>query len=363
MQELQQVGQLLVESKPLPALEQLLAWAREHLPEMVTNIELQMSRVNLVIQNFQQGLMTMPEYQTNLLQINKGILYLLDECKKEVGTSLTDAGSAALHEYHAHTCDRVAHSDSFRGIFRDQQHPVQFYFLYGGDLQSHEGMFRRISYDLEGRLQDYLNPELQSSIQALQLEMTFEFSGQLEHYKQNILRSFFSMLGLPPNEHEPLLEKDLAYVLKHSPRLQNMQATDYVCTYLHISQYDWDVELTPAAGRWFIKEFCQGGQVETPTNILFFLAIEYDEADTEIRDQVITILENADFLQPLPELDMVPMRDIGRWLERYKQVSPNSRTRKELLKTTFGNAREHYMEDVELELKKIIDQYNNNILQ
>ncbi|MGH1434078.1 MAG: hypothetical protein ACRBG0_06425 [Lewinella sp.] len=363
MQALQQVGQLLVESKPLPALEQLLAWAREQLPEMVNDIELQMSRVNLVVQNFQQGLMTMSDYQTNLLQINSGILYLLDECKKSVGASTTDAGGAALHEYHAYTCDRVAHSDTFRQLFGEQKQPVQFYFLYGGDLQSHEGLFRRISYDLEGRLQDYLNPELKTNIQSLQLEMTFEFSRQLEHYKQNILRSFFSMLGLPPNEHEPLLEKDLTYALERSPRLQNLKPTDYVCVFLHISQYDWDPDLTPAAASWFIKEFCQEGKVNTPVTILFFLAIEYDEEDADLKSEILAALEMAERLQPLPELDMVAQRDIGRWLEHYKQVSPNSRTRKELMKTVFGNSREHYMEDVELELKKIIDQYNNNIVQ
>lgn len=363
MQALQQVGQLLVESKPLPALEQLLVWAREQLPEMVNNIELQMSRVNLVVQNFQQGLMTMSDYQTNLLQINNGILYLLDECKKSVGTSITDAGGAALHEYHAYTCDRVVHSDTFRALFNQQQQPVQFYFLYGGDLQSHEGLFRRIAYDLEGRLQDYLNPELQTNIQALQLEMTFEFSRQLEHYQQNILRSFFSMLGLPPNEHEPLLEKDLAYALERSPRLQNLKPTDYVCVFLHISQYDWDADLTPAAARWFIKVFCQEGKVKASAAMLVFLAVEYDEEDTELKAEIMTALESAEHLSRLPELDMVNQRDIGRWLEHYKQVSPNSRTRKELLKTVFGNAQEHYMEDVELELKKIIDQYNNNIVQ
>lgn len=363
MQALQQVGQLLVESKPLPALEQLLVWAREQLPEMVNDVELQMSRVNLVVQNFQQGLMTMSDYQTNLLQINNGILYLLDECKKSVGTSTTDAGGAALHEYHAYTCDRVAHSDSFRQLFSQQQQPVQFYFLYGGDLQSHEGLFRRIAYDLEGRLQDYLNPELQTNIQALQLEMTFEFSRQLEHYQQNILRSFFSMLGLPPNEHEPLLEKDLTYALERSPRLQNLKSTDYVCVFLHISQYDWDPDLTPAAARWFIKEFCQEGKVNTAAAMLVFLAVEYDEEDLDLKAEIMEALETAEQLQRLPELDMVAQRDIGRWFEHYKQVSPNSRTRKELLKTVFGSTQEHYMEDVELELKKIIDQYNNNIVQ
>ena len=64
-------------------------------------------------------------------------------------------------------------------------------------------------------------------------------------------------------------------------------------------------------------------------------------------------------MQALPELGMVEKRDIGQWLERYKQLSPNSRSRKELMKTAFGPESEYYMEDVELELKKIIDNFNN----
>ena len=352
-----------MESKPLPALEKLLAWAKAHVPTMVNSIELQFARVNLVVQNFQQGLMTMPEYQTNLLQINNGILFLLEECKKNAPPANIATDGAPLHEYHAYTCDRVEQKDTFRKFFSEQEYPVQFYFLYGGDLQSHEGMFRRIAYDLEGRLQDYLNPELQTSIQAVQLEMTFEFSQQLEHYQQNILRSFFSMAGLPPNEHEPLLEKDLNYVLERSPRMHHLKPTDYICAYLHISQYDWDSQLTPAATRWFINEFCRKGQLETNTTVLFFLAIEYDEADEALRQEVVAALNTAESLRPLPELGMVHQRDIGRWLEQYKQTAPNSRARRELLRSIFGTSPEHYMEDVELELKKIIDQYNNNIVQ
>lgn len=362
MQELQQVGQLLVASKPLEALTLLLQWAKKNLPEMAGNVELQQSRVNLTIDTFSKGLMSTPDYQTELLKINNGILYLLEECKKSIPSDTSKTGTA-LHEYHAYTCDRVDHSDSFRQFFSVGKTPVQFYFLYGGDLQSHESLFRRIAYDLEGRLQDYLNPQLETSTQALQLEMTFEFSRQLPHYQQNILRSFFSMLGLQPNEHEPLLQRDLTYALERSPRLQGLKATDYVCVYLHISQYDWDKALTPAAAKWFVSEFCHEGNVATQPTIVIFFGIEYDEADAKIKGEVLEAVQKSETLQPLPELGMVHQRDIGQWLERYKQVSPNSRTRRELLNTAFGTATEHYMEDVELELKKIIDQYNNTILQ
>ncbi|MEM1214220.1 MAG: hypothetical protein AAGJ82_00945 [Bacteroidota bacterium] len=363
MSPLAQARKFVAEGKPLEALAAFKRWAQEHLPSMVSDVELQQARVNMLVDNFRKGLTSMADYNTSLLQINNGILFLLDEAvKKAPPTNLsTGQRNPPLHEYHAYTCDRIEQNDRFRECYGKAATPVQFYFLYGGDLQSHEGFFRRISYDLEGRLQDYLNPNLALSSQAVQLEMTFEFSRQLAHYKQNILRSFFSMLGLPPNEHEPLLEKDLSYVLERSPRLKNLQATDYICVYLHISQYDWDPEVTPDGTRWFINEFCQKGNLPTPAPLLFFLAIEYDEEDAALREEVLQVLQTAETLQPLPELGMVTTRDIGGWLERYKQLSPNSRTRRELLKTTFPE-RENYMEDVELAFKKIIDQYNNNLL-
>jgi len=358
MQALQEIGRLLVEGKPDQALEKLRVWARVHLPEKVSDIELQLSRINMTMQTFTKGLMTMPDYQANVLQINNGILLLLEECKAE-STQGTASSLPTLHEYHAYTCDRIEHSDTFRNAFDQATEPVQFFFIYGGDMQSHEGLFRRIAYDVEGRLLDYLNPDLDNKTKALQLEMTFEFSRQLPHYKQNILRSFFSMLGLPPNEHEALLERKLDYVLERSPRTQTLKQSDYICIYLHISQYDWDPHLTPEAARWFVNEFCNCTLPIDSPRILVFFAIEYDEEDEAIKKEVKEALKTAQKLHILPELGMVEKRDLGQWLEKYKQLSPNSRARKEILNTAFGTEREFYMEDVELELKKIIDNFNN----
>lgn len=358
MQTLIEIGRLLIEGKHQLALEKFRDWAKANMPDKLTDVELQLSRVNLNIQTFAKGLMTMAEYQANMLQVNNGVFLLLEECKQEQNKGKTSS-LPTLHEYHAYTCDRVEHSDIFRNNFDLTPESIQFFFLYGGDMQSHEGLFRRIAYDLEGRLLDYLNPDLETRTKALQLEMTFEFSRQLPHYKQNILRSFFSMMGLLPNEHEALLERDLAYVMERSPRIQGMKAGDYICIYLHISQYDWDAELTPEAARWFITTFCAVELATEMPRFVVFFAIEYDEEDEEIRKEVQEALTTAETLIPLPELGMVEKRDIGQWLERYKQLSPNSRSRKELMKTAFGTESEYYMEDVEVELKKIIDNFNN----
>ncbi|MEZ4985092.1 MAG: hypothetical protein R2795_08675 [Saprospiraceae bacterium] len=102
MQALQVVGQLIVEGKPVEALEALLQWVRLNMPNVRSDVELQLARVNMALQSFNAGLVTVAEYQTQLQQINKGILYLLDECKKTLPLrpSLVSACLARLPRLH-----------------------------------------------------------------------------------------------------------------------------------------------------------------------------------------------------------------------------------------------------------------------
>ncbi len=366
MQSLDDIRGLITESKTKLALEALQQWAESHLPEQRNTVDLLLARFHQNAQAFVVGTVSMEDYQVEVTRINQGVLTLIDAFRAPApapgATAAAPAPRPALHEYHAHTCDRVSHSDTFRTHFAGvDTHRVLFYYLYGGDLQSHEGFFRRTAYHLEGRLEDYLSSGVAATRRVLQLEMTFEFSRQPELYKQNILRSFFTMLKLPPNEHEPLLTRDLCYVLDQSPLLKGMSADDFVCVYLHISEYHWDAALTPAAARWFIREFCEAEPAADRPRFLFFFAIEYEEDHESIRDQVRTALEQSDYVLALPELDMVEQRDIALWLETYKQLAPGTRERKTLLKDNFPDE-EHYMEDVELALRRIIDQYNNRIV-
>jgi len=90
---------------------------------------------------------------------------------------------------------------------------------------------------------------------------------------------------------------------------------------------------------------------------LFFLAIEYDEEDEQRIREIHQAVEKSEHIQPLPELGMVYRRDVGKWLEKYKKIAPMSRERKRLFKENFPDE-EYYMEDVEIALKKIIDDYN-----
>ncbi len=359
------IGSLLVESKTKEALERLQEYVRTAYPEKLNEVALQLSRYHMAVEVFGKGFVTMAEHQAALMQINSGILALLDECKQQADTATPGAaptGRAALNEYHTYTCNRIEQADDFRTRFAVLKGAKQqFYYLYGGDMHSHEGFFRRTAYDLEGRLLDYLNPDLALTCKTLQLEMTFEFSRQLDLYKQNILRSLFTMLGVSPNEHEPLLNRDLAYAAAASPRLTDLSAHDYVCIFIPISQYDWDAELTPNAARWFIRDFCGAELPAEWPMFLFFFAIEYDEEDQHLAGEVRQAIGESEQLHVLPELTKVQKRDLASWLERYKQLAINSRERRELLQQHFGETDTYYMEDVEPRLKKIIDTYNNHL--
>ncbi|MEM8907683.1 MAG: hypothetical protein AAGD05_07535, partial [Bacteroidota bacterium] len=237
---------------------------------------------------------------------------------------------------------------------------TQFYYLYGVDMQSHLGFFNRIAYDLEGRLQDYLGNSVAQNRRALKIELSFEESDVLEHYKENILKSLFASFCIPVDDHEPLLKKNLSFAYQKSPTLKGLNANDYVCVFISISEYDWDPELTPQATRWFIHDFCEGDLSEEMPTFLFFFAIQYEEEDVEIREEVEAIVKESKSIEAIPELSMVSKGHIDKWLQKYRSVAPSTPERKALLKFHFGRERQFYMENVELALQKIIDEYNQS---
>lgn len=358
MPALDNINRYLLEGKTEDALEELLAWCDQNFPEKSKEVILQITRFKQAKNKFIKGLMTSEEYQVLHQNVNLAIQLILEECKTN-SNHIKEESKPALHEYHSYTCDRVDQSDTFKQLFKGASgRKAQFYYLYGGDMQSHEGMFRRIAYDLEGRLLDHLNPDLESSRQAKQIELTFELSNNLDIYKENILKSFFAALNIPVNEQEPLLERTIQDVCAKSPIAKGLSANDYICTYIHISEYDWNPKLTTTAARWFIREFCQPQLPDNAPSFLFFFAIEYDEENEDIIAEVKDIVHKSDKIKALPELGMVHNRDIGKWFETYKRIAPTTRDRKKMIKEKFGAGSEHYMEDIEIHLQRIIDEYN-----
>jgi len=289
-------------------------------------------------------------------QVRQACLLLIDNLRP---TDLKEKPGQSFHEYHSYTCDRVEQSDRFKEILISENTRKNHYFyLYGFYLQSHKGLFKRIAYELEGRLRDVLNPNQESGSKTLQIDLPLKYSNNVEVFKLDILKDFFTAFGLAVNECEPLLEKNLAWLRQNSPALQGYGPDDYVCVFVSISEWDWDKKITPEITRWMIQNFCEVEMPADSPSFLFFFAVSYEDENSPVEQQVEEVISKGKFVVGLPELNMVPMRDIASWFNRYSFIRESARDLVALRNQYFANAREHYMDDVETVLRKIIDEYN-----
>lgn len=292
-------------------------------------------------------------------QITDALLKLIDQIEESdlINNSTT---AVPIHYYHQHTCDRVEQSDCFRAFYNQKKEQKKhYYYIFGLDMQSHIGLFKRLAYDLEGRLEDFLNPNLETTKKSLKLELTFETSNNLDFYKENVLKSLFAACSISVDEQAPLLEKKLTDVLTHSPSIQGLGADDFVSIFMSISEWDWDAEVTPNIVRWFIQSFCGDDLPATSPTFVFFFAIIYEEDDSEVEKEIRATIDGSTNVEALPELNMVELRDIKKWFAKYRLLADSSRERKALIEKHFGKEKEFYMEDVEIEFQKIIDAYNS----
>ncbi len=350
--------------RALADLRDYVAAAR---PAYVSEVTLLENRRAATERENRQGLLLGDPYEARRNALTRALLGLINQIETAADP---DAGAAAgpppVHDYHAYTVDRVEQNDAFYQVHRRREttDKCDFYYLYGGDLHEHELFFRRLAYDIEGRLLDPANPDLPLACRVEQIvPTTIDFSTDAELYRQNMLRAFFAKTGLQPDAHAPLLTRDLTYLLAHAPRLQGLTAADFVTVYFKISDYEWDATLTPATLRWFIEHFCQPIPlpVAAPT-FLFFFAVEYDEEDAAIKAEIKTAVDAAEFIVPLPELAKLQQRDIGRWLERYEMLFVPPQRPRTFLRATFAREADHYMADVHPILKKLIDEYNTRLI-
>lgn len=134
-------------------------------------------------------------------------------------------------------------------------------------------------------------------------------------------------------------------------------------SFWHVSHWTWHKDLTPDAARWFILEFCQCNlQPDTPL-FLFFFSFDYDEAfNSNVKAEILEVVEQSPYVQALPELDMVQRQDVGAWLAHHPQFVPNVQLRNQIIQQHF-NAPEFFMEEVERILTKIIDDSKNHLIQ
>lgn len=354
---LKDIENSLLSGETKMALEDLLEWVRAHLPEKENEVMSTLGRFNKAVRDRNRNDITEDFYQTEYTKIILVTQDVLSICRHSGAPS---EGGAVLHLHHKHTCDRVPQNDDYQKFSLEASAgKARFYYLYGDEQQSHEGFFRRICYELEGRLFDYLHTGIQASCKVVTAELTFDFSQDPTIYRMNVLKSLLAGLGVPVNELEPLLERNLLYLYEKSPLLRDLGPKDFVCVLIQIGQWDWHPQLTPEAAKWFIYEFCKCEIPAESPRFLFFLGVEFDGTDDTVRKEVQAAVAAGQELKPLPELGMVQLNDVGRWLGKYKILAQTSTEQRHLLQEHFADNREFYMEEVELRLEKIITEFNN----
>lgn len=356
-------------TEDMPLLFQRLKYLMLNDSQVYNTVLLQESRYKEATTSWINGLLSKEDSDLTVNQVRNALLILIDNLQpddlkpSERPDQQDTSPKVILHDYHRFTCDRVEHSDAFTIAFGKHRNTRKhFFFLYGLDLQSHRGMFSRIAYDLEGRLADYLNPGLETACNALTIELSFDVSNDLEVYKQNILKNLFLSLDVPVNESAPLTEKSLNWLLGRSPKVQGLGAKDFLCVFVAISEYDWEPDITPEVTRWFINTFCKENLEEEFPTILFFFAIIYEDDNSPVETEVRALVRSSELVTGLPELNMVAKRDVARWFSKYSFIAPSSTRLKAIRDQHFGQDQEFFMEDVELKLKRLIDDYNLGVL-
>lgn len=273
-------------------------------------------------------------------------------------------GKTKFNTHHQYTANRIQQDGDFIKYIYQQKatnEKLHFFFLHGGDLQEHKGLYKRFVHKLAGRGADFKEGYKAADIIVKDFD-AIRFPGytEAETLKIGIASALMDSLNIPERDMTKVLNKNLAFALTASPDLKDLSNQDKVCFLLSISETNWQPNLTPAITRWFITHFCQKNLPAEMPHFYFFFSVEYDEDNEEIKEQLDTVLDQAQFTVALPELDMVTKKDVRAWFDKYEKFWPRKRMAKKTMKKYFDKEDEEmYMEDVQFLLLKIINEINN----
>lgn len=257
--------------------------------------------------------------------------------------------------YHRLTCNRIYQLDAFNSyINKKKENELYFNLIYGEGLNAPKSFFRRIVMELDGRAMDYLNPEVEI-LDIYAQTIPLEFSKSFDITKLNLIKKLAAIYELPLNTvlHELTLEA----IFSQSPKVDEI-----ACLYIEISEYDWDLKTTPHLINWFINDFCRFGEAIGGVKFYCFFSFVFEEDDMPIEEEVINTFQQHQQINILPKLEKVSRRDVKKWFSKYHLLTSSTRERNQILNQYFEEKKEFfYMEDVETVLRKIIDDYNNNL--
>lgn len=350
-------------SGALAALEDLV---KAQCPERIREVILLQSRYNLARSDYEViGSMTEDKFKAEVNGLNFTILNLVQEISTSDADDEED-GQPQLRSYHCYTCDRREQEMEFRTFVRlKQTEDLHFYYLYGGNRQSHRGFVKRLAYEIEGRAKDYLQPNLKPACEVLKLNMDAVTHPDFDIYRITFLTDLFQVFGIPVhtlNNNSELLNSSILDLLE-SPKLKGWRAPNVVCLYIRISHEDWDKENCIQAARWFINDFCNADLPEGHPEFLFFFGVEYRENQPQVREEVEKAVQQSRHFNSFSELRSVTTDHLDSWLDKYYMIEEDmDLDREDLKEKLFRQKEETNMVTVEKGLKRLIDEYNTTQL-
>lgn len=350
MNDLSAIRELAQNAELETALETLRAWASTHARAELIFCDQQLANIQITQKPYLAGRIPFDDHKRNMANVTHALLEKLDELEgqNQPQTNTPNPGAP----FHALSCDRVEQTDAFEQHRKQLvTHKIQFYYLYGAEPQAHKSLFARLALELEAR----------NKRTVLQIDLNIKESRDPQIYKEKFVRDLYSKLGIDPDHHENLLDSNLQFLVEKSPKIKDLGAQDAVFILAHVSHWTWDKDLTPAAARWFILDFCKCVLPADAPSVLFFFSFDYDETyDASVKTQVVEAVTKSDFVQALPELGMVLRRHVGAWLAEHPQFVPTAQERNLILNNHFAGP-EYVMETVEEVLNQIIDNSKNRL--
>jgi hypothetical protein len=276
--------------------------------------------------------------------------------------------------YHALTCDREPQTANFEQLFlkrRAAGEQIQFYYLYGGRYQSHESLSRRLVQERGGMRRGLA---LAATAKVSASSVLFDVCEDLECSKLEFITRFCESFNINPNAFADLKSKRLDFILQESSVLRGLQSAEFAHCYIEVS--DWDNDLVPALAKWFVEEFCACPMPGNSPTFLFFFGVNYRETDERTPREIEVALRNANHTVGLPELTMIAEDNLEDWIRYYSKPLglANNSARDALLddlllkirarqqssprKLVPGKEQLLHMDDVETELKRVIDLKN-----
>ncbi len=276
--------------------------------------------------------------------------------------------------YHALTCDRETQTAHFEQLFiqrRTAGEQIQFYYLYGGRYQSHESLSKRLVQERNGMRRGLtLAPTAKVGLGSVQ----FDVCEDIECSKIEFITRLCEAFSINPNAYAELKSKRLDFILQESSVLRGLRSADFALCYIEVSS--WDNQLVPMIAEWFVSEFCACNLNADAPICLFFLGVNYRETDERTPREIEVALRSAHHTDGLPELTMIEEAKLEDWIRHYSKplrlanVSARDALFDEILakvrlkqqssprKQVPGKNHLLHMDDVETELKRVIDEKN-----